>query len=94
MPNGPPKGILMEKKLIVYGHHHCAEALRMEAFLNQNSIAYEWRDIAEGDPAFKEELRLLANGYLSVPTIILPNGEVLVEPYPREVFSKLAKARE
>jgi mycoredoxin len=84
----------MESKLIVYGHHHCADALRMEAFLDQNGIAYEWRDVADGDPKFRDELRLLANGYLSVPTLVLPSGAVLVEPNPNEVLGRLRPADE
>jgi mycoredoxin len=78
----------MNNKLIVYGHHYCPDALRMEAYLNQNGIPYEWRDIADGNPGFQDQLRLLAKGYLSVPTIVFPDGKVLIEPNSREVGAR------
>jgi mycoredoxin len=79
----------MNTKLIVYGHKYCADAIFLEGYLNRNGIAYEWRDIVAGDPDFKDELRLLARGYLSVPTVVFSNGEVLVEPNPKEVLARL-----
>ena len=78
----------MNTKLIVYGHEYCAGAMYLKSYLNKNAIDYEWRDIVNGDPRFKDELRLLARGYLSVPTVVFPNGEVLVEPNPKEVLAR------
>jgi hypothetical protein len=43
----------------------------------------------EGNPDYKNELRLLARGYLSVPTVVFPDGEVMVEPNPKEVLARL-----
>jgi mycoredoxin len=79
----------MNPKLIVYGHQYCVDVIQLQGYLKRNAIEYEWRDIAEGDPRFKDELRLLAEGYLSVPTVIFPDGEVLVEPNPKEVLARL-----
>ncbi|MDQ3007363.1 MAG: glutaredoxin family protein [Chloroflexota bacterium] len=79
----------MNTKLIVYGHEYCVDAMYLKSYLNKNAIDYEWRDVANGDPHFKDELRLLARGYLSVPTVVFPDGEVLVEPNPKEVLAKL-----
>lgn len=79
----------MSTILIVYGHDFCGQALYLRNSLDQNAIAYEWRDIAQGDPRFRDELRQLARGFLSVPTVIFPDGQVMVEPYPREVLARL-----
>ncbi len=79
----------MNAKLIVYGHECCADAIYLQGHLNRSGITYEWRDIEKGDPEFKNELRLLARGYLSVPTVVFPDGEVLVEPNPKEVLARL-----
>ena len=79
----------MSTDLIVYGHKYCAGALYLEGYLNRNGIAFEWCDIAEGNPHFKDELRLLARGYLSVPTVVFPDGEVPVEPNLKEVLARL-----
>ncbi len=82
----------MNFKLIVYGHQYCADALYLDSYLDKNGIDYEWRDVVDGDPHFRQELRLLARGNLSVPTVVFPDGEVLVEPKPREVLAKWVRA--
>ncbi len=82
----------MNTKLIVYGHQYCADALYLDSYLHKNGVTYEWRDIADGDPRFQQELRLLAGGNLSVPTVVFPDGEVLVEPNPKEVLAKWVRA--
>jgi len=79
----------MDAKLIVYGHEYCAEAMYLQSYLKQNAIEYEWRDIANGDPQFKHELQLLARGYLSVPTVVFPDGEILVGANPKKVLARL-----
>ena len=78
----------MNTKLIVYRHEYCANAIYLQGYLNRNGIDYEWRDIEKGDPQFKNELLLLARGYLSMPTVIFPDDEVMVEPNPKEVFAR------
>lgn len=80
----------VEKPLIIYGHRYCAQANLLRETLDQHRIHYEWRDIRTGDPIYQDELKELANGNLSVPTVILPSGTVLVEPLPRLVL-KLVK---
>ena len=77
------------KKLIVYGHDSCGQARTLVRALHQKEIEYEWRDIHNGDLIWKDELRILASGYLSVPTVIFPDGKVLVEPWPEEVLEYL-----
>ena len=42
-----------------------------------------------GDPKWQEELKSIARGYLSVPTVVFGDGTVLVEPWPQEVMNKL-----
>lgn len=81
-----------EKKnnlLIVYGHDHCPQARLLFKALAENRVEHEWRDVLKGEPRFKDELRQLARGYLSVPTVVFPDGSVMVEPWPDEVLKKL-----
>ncbi|HNB52223.1 MAG TPA: glutaredoxin family protein [Anaerolineales bacterium] len=77
------------QKLIIYGHDFCGQARQLARVLNEKEIEYEWRDIRKGDPVWQDELRALAKGYLSVPTVIFPDGKVLVEPWPDEVLARL-----
>jgi mycoredoxin len=88
----PPGNGDMNFKLIVYGHQYCADALYLDYYLDKNGIEYEWRDVMDGEPSFRQELRLLAAGNLSVPTVVFPDGEVLVEPAPKDVLARWARA--
>ena len=76
-------------KLIVYGHDACQQARYMAASLAQYDIEHEWRDVRTGDPVYQIELQSLANGNLSVPTLVFPDGVVMVEAWPRQMLKKL-----
>ncbi|MGB8645553.1 MAG: glutaredoxin domain-containing protein [Anaerolineae bacterium] len=78
-----------EPCLIVYGRHSCGRSHWLYQELENNHIDFEWRDIVMGEPRFKEELKALARGNLSVPTVIFPDGSVMVEPRPDQVLSRL-----
>lgn len=75
--------------MIVYGHNFCSQALMLGRALRKYEMDHEWRDIMAGPPEWQEELRSLARGNLSVPTVIFPDGAVMVEPYPDEVLRKM-----
>jgi hypothetical protein len=77
------------EKIAVYGHAYCPGARRLRTALDDRKVTYEWRDIREGDPRFENQLKELANGYLSVPTLIFPDGTLMVEPLLNEVLNKL-----
>lgn len=79
--------------LIVYGHDYCPQSSLMANALKEHQIEHEWRDVQQGDPAFRDELKQLARGHLSVPTVVFPDGEVMVEPWPRQVLKKLGKQK-
>ncbi len=77
--------------LIVYGHGDCALSLWLALSLKENHIEHEWRDVRKGEPRFKGELKELTHGNLSVPTVIFPDGTVMVEPRPDQVLDKLRR---
>ncbi len=81
-----------DRPLIVYGHDFCSQAGALAESLAQHGIEHEWRDVMRGDPQWKEELRALARGNLSVPTVLFPDGTVMVEPYSERVLEKLGVA--
>ena len=65
--------------LQVYGTTWCSDCLRTRFFLRRHKVAYEWIDIDED--AAGEQLVLKTNhGMRSVPTLVFPDGTVLVEP--------------
>lgn len=77
------------EKIVIYGHSYCPGARRLRKALEEKQIDFEWRDVKEGDPRFQGELKELARGYLSVPTVILPDGTLMVEPYVGDVLQKI-----
>lgn len=80
--------------LIIYGHDYCSQAHMLYHTLEEHGVDYELRDILKGDPSWKGELRALARGHLSVPTVVFSDGSVMVEPWPRSVIEKLGLAAE
>jgi mycoredoxin len=79
--------------LIVYGHDLCGQSQLLKRALHDHHIEHEWRDVLTGDPRFRDELEELARGNLSVPTVIFPDGTVIVEPRPSQVLNHLQAGR-
>ncbi len=75
--------------LVVFGHDNCWQAYVLAQTLRDHGIEFEWRDVLTGDPQWREELKAMARGYLSVPTVVFPDGTYMVEPWPRKVLDKL-----
>lgn len=78
-----------DSNIIVYGHNFCPQAHLLIAALKKHKVDYEWRDVLQGNPNFQTELKQLADGNLSVPTVIFADGTVMVEPWPGSVLKKL-----
>jgi mycoredoxin len=56
--------------------------------LDEHRADYTWIDISE-DPEAADLVTHLNGGYRSVPTIIFPDGSVLVEPSGRVLANHL-----
>ena len=66
-------------RITVYGVSWCPDCRRSRAVLDETNIPYVWIDIDENK--LGEKFVLATNrGNRSVPTIIFPDGSVLVEP--------------
>lgn len=65
--------------VIVYGRPGCPGLRPVLNLLATAGVAYEYVDIRQ-DAAAAARLRAWANGHESVPTVMLPDGRVLVEP--------------
>lgn len=79
----------VDRKLVVYGHDRCGQSLLLKKTLRDHHIEHEWRDVVNGDPQYQIDVKKLARGYLSVPTVIFPDGAVMVEPMPSQVLNRL-----
>jgi len=80
---------LKEIKIIkVYGTRWCFDSRRARKVLDQNNIPYEFVDIDE-NPDGRKFVEETNRGYRSVPTIVFPDGSILVEPGDLELLDKL-----
>lgn len=79
----------MSQQIIVYGTRWCPDCTRAKQILSQHQIAYSWIDI-EQDTAAVEYVVKVNRGNCSVPTIVFPDGSILVEPSNSELEKKLA----
>lgn len=74
--------------IVVYGTRWCGDCTVARRFLDQNHIPYEFVNIDYDREA--EQFVIQANhGFRSVPTILFPDGSVLVEPSASELAAKL-----
>jgi len=74
--------------IIVYGTRWCPDCHRARKVLNQREILYEYIDINK-DRAARDYVEQVNNGNRSVPTILFPDGDILVEPSNRALNAKL-----
>ena len=77
-------------KIIMYSTQYCSDCVRAKAFFEANNIPYE-RVMLEGNPQAMEFVMQMNHGFRSVPTIIFPDGSVLVEPTWQELREKTSK---
>jgi glutaredoxin-like protein len=78
-------------KIIMYGTTWCYDTRRARTILEQNNIAYVWVDI-DTDMEGRKYVESVNRGYRSVPTIVFPDGSILVEPSNMELNRKLGLA--
>lgn len=75
-------------KIIMYGTSWCGGTRRARRVLEEEKIEYEWIDI-DRDEIAARFVESVANGYRSVPTLIFPDGSILVEPSTYQLREKL-----
>jgi mycoredoxin len=74
-------------QIVMYSTEYCADCRRAKAFFEANGIYYLPISL-EGDNQAVEFVMKINNGHRSVPTIIFPDGSVLVEPNLEELKEK------
>ena len=74
--------------LTVYGTRSCSDCVLARSVLDAQQVDYHWVDISN-DPEAADHVMALNGGYRSVPTILFPDGRVLVEPSRTELLAAL-----
>jgi mycoredoxin len=81
----------MTDGLVVYRRDHCGYCWALERALRRAGVDYDRRDIYE-DPDAAAFVRSVNKGNETVPTVVMPNGQVRTNPTPRELLRDLGIA--
>jgi len=75
-------------QIVLYGTAWCSGTWFVRNLLDERRILYRWVDIDQ-DPRAAAYVEEINRGYRSVPTIVFPDGSILVEPSQSELERKL-----
>jgi mycoredoxin len=81
----------MADQIVMYGTSWCGDCARAKRLFDKKAVKYTFTDIDKDAKAaaFVEKTN---KGSRSVPTIVFPDGSVLVEPSDSELEKKLTAA--
>ena len=74
--------------IVMYGAPWCPDCRRSKQFLGDHRIQYDYIDI-EQDPTASDKVIEINNGKRIIPTIVFPDGSILVEPADAELARQL-----
>jgi mycoredoxin len=77
------------KQIVMYTTEYCPDCVRAKKFFEANHIPY-LRVGLEGNKEAAEFVMKINRGNRSVPTIIFPDGSILVEPNREQLQAKLS----
>lgn len=78
-----------EQKIKMYATTWCGDCRMAKRWFDQRGVPYEYINIEEDDEAAAYVVKV-NRGMRSVPTIVFPDGSILVEPSPRELAAKFS----
>lgn len=78
----------MPDTIVMYGAPWCPDCRRSKQFLGNHRIQFEYIDI-EQNPAASDKVIEINDGKRIIPTIIFPDGSILVEPSDAEMAEQL-----
>jgi mycoredoxin len=76
-------------QIVIYTTEYCSDCIRAKKFFEVNNIPH-LRVELEGNTEATEFVMKINNGYRSVPTIVCPDGSILVEPDWEELKAKFS----
>jgi glutaredoxin-like protein len=80
-------------KIKIYGTNWCPDTARARQCLNKHGISFTWCDIEQDKQGcgFVEQVN---GGRRRVPTIVFPDGSILVEPTNSELEKKIGMTKQ
>ncbi|HMK64866.1 MAG TPA: glutaredoxin domain-containing protein [Thermodesulfobacteriota bacterium] len=79
---------MTEKEIIMYGTKWCGDCFRSKKVFEKLGVPYRYIDIEEDKEAVAYVLKV-NKGQRVVPTIVFPDGAVLVEPSDQDLEAQL-----
>ena len=79
------------EQIVMYGTNWCPDCARVRRMLEKHTVKFAWNDI-EKDANACSFVEKTNRGNRSVPTIVFPDGSILVEPSDSELETKLRLA--
>lgn len=77
-----------DNQIVIYATFWCGDCRRVRRYLDFHKVEYCWIDIDQ-DKAAEAYVRQVNRGNRSVPTIVFPDGSILVEPSNLALKEKL-----
>ncbi len=77
-------------EITMYGTKWCGNSLLIKEYLKKQHIKVTWYDIESNSEA-RKYVELVNKGNRSVPTIVFPDGSILVEPSFAALEKKLVE---
>ena len=78
-----------EQKITMYATTWCGDCRMAKRWFDQHEVAYDYINIEQNDEA-AAYVKQVNGGMSTVPTIVFPDGSILVEPSARQLAAKLA----
>jgi glutaredoxin-like protein len=79
---------MSDSVIIVYASDWCGDCRRARRILNEHQVPYEWISI-DRDKQAEQTVKTMNRGMRSVPTLVFPDGSILVEPTNAQLEEKL-----
>ena len=83
----------MSDTIKMYSTPWCGDCRRAKMIFKSEGVAYEEIDISDDAEAIAY-VEKINNGFRSVPTIVFPDGTILVEPSSPDLVNKLRALHE
>jgi mycoredoxin len=77
----------MAEQIKIYGTNWCPDTFRARQYCDKHKIPFTFIDIDQ-NPDAVTLVKRLNKGFKSVPTIVFPDGSILVEPSNSELERK------
>ncbi|MBC6447729.1 glutaredoxin family protein [Actinokineospora xionganensis] len=81
----------MNNQVVIYSADWCGDCRRAKSWMTANGVPFVEIDV-ENDDAQRDRAVELAGGRKNIPVVVLPDGDVLVEPTNSELAAAFGVA--